>query len=49
MWRARDPQIEEWATNTAPDVGVLQKLLSNLDYQRAVLCKSGHIDQTHHI
>ena len=32
----RDPQIEEWAANTAPDVGALQKLLSNLDEQRAV-------------
>ena len=32
----RDPQIEEWAANTAPDVGALQKLLSNLDDQRAV-------------
>ena len=27
----RDPQIEEWATNTAPDMGALQKLLSNLE------------------
>ena len=31
----RDPQIEEWAADTAPDVGALQKLLSNLDNQRA--------------
>ena len=26
----RDPQIEEWATDTAPNVEALQKLLSNL-------------------
>ena len=32
----RDPQMEEWATDTAPDVGALQRLLSSLDYQRAV-------------
>ena len=32
----RDPQIEEWAADTAPDVGALQQLLSNLDNQRAV-------------
>ena len=36
----RDPQIEEWATDTAPDtapdVETLQKLLSNLEDQRAV-------------
>ena len=32
----RNPQIEEWAANTAPDVGALQQLLSNLDGQRAV-------------
>ena len=32
----RDPQIEEWAADTALDVGALQKLLSNLDDQRAV-------------
>ena len=32
----RDPQIEEWAADTAPDVGALQKLLSNLDDQWAV-------------
>ena len=32
----RDPQIEEWAADTDPDVGALQKLLSNLDNQRAV-------------
>ena len=32
----RDPQIEEWAANTAPDVGALQKLLSNLEDQQAV-------------
>ena len=32
----RDPQIEEWAADTAPDVGALQKLLLNLDDQRAV-------------
>ena len=27
----RDPQIEEWAATTAPDVGALQKLLSSLE------------------
>ena len=32
----RDPQIEEWAANAAPDVGALQQLLSTLDDQRAV-------------
>ena len=32
----RDPQIEAWAADTAPDVGALQKLLSNLDDQQAV-------------
>ena len=32
----RYPQIEEWAAGTAPDVGALQKLLSNLDDQWAV-------------
>ena len=32
----RDPQIEEWAADTAPDVGTLQKLLSNLEDQRGV-------------
>ena len=32
----RDPQIEEWAAATAPDVGALQKLLSSLEDQRAV-------------
>ena len=32
----RDPQIEEWAADTATDVGALQQLLSNLDDQRAV-------------
>ena len=32
----RDPQMEEWAANTAPDVGALQQLLSNLDGQWAV-------------
>ena len=32
----RDPQIEAWAADTAPDVGALQKLLSTLDDQRAV-------------
>ena len=32
----RDPQIEAWAADTAPDVGILQKLLSTLDDQRAV-------------
>ena len=32
----RDPQIEEWAADTAPDVGALQKLLSDLDDQWAV-------------
>ena len=29
----RDPQIEEWAADAAPDVGVLQQLLSALDDQ----------------
>ena len=32
----RDPQIEAWAADVAPDVGTLQKLLSALDDQRAV-------------
>ena len=32
----RDPQIEAWAADTAPDVMALQKLLSTLDNQRAV-------------
>ena len=32
----RDPQIEEWAAATAPDVGALQKLLSSLEDQGAV-------------
>ena len=32
----RDPQKEEWAADTAPDVETLQKLLSNLEDQRAV-------------
>ena len=32
----RDPQIEAWAADTAPDVGALQKLLSTLDDQWAV-------------
>ena len=32
----RDPQMEEWAADTAPDVGALQRLLSSLDDQRAV-------------
>ena len=32
----RDPQIEEWAADTAPDVGALQQLLSTLDNRRAV-------------
>ena len=32
----RDPQVEEWAANAAPDVGALQQLLSALDDQRAV-------------
>ena len=27
----RDPQMEEWAADTAPDVGALQRLLSSLD------------------
>ena len=31
-----DPQIEEWATATAPNMGALQKLLSSLEDQRAV-------------
>ena len=26
----RDPQIEEWAASTAPDVGALQQLLSSV-------------------
>ena len=37
----RDPQIEAWATDTAPDVGTLQKLLSTLDDQRAVWSQAG--------
>ena len=32
----RDPQIEEWAADTAPDVGAQQNVLSNLEDQRAV-------------
>ena len=32
----RDPQIEEWAAATAPNVGALRKLLSSLEDQRAV-------------
>ena len=32
----RDPQKKEWAADTPPGVGALQKLLSNLDNQRAV-------------
>ena len=32
----RNPPIEEWAADTAPDVGALQQLLSNLDDQRAL-------------
>ena len=32
----RDLQMEEWAADTAPDVGALQQLLSNLDDQQAV-------------
>ena len=32
----RDPQIEEWAAATAPDVGALQELLSSLEDQPAV-------------
>ena len=32
----RDPQIEEWAADAAPDVGALQQLLSTLDDRRAV-------------
>ena len=31
----RDPQIEEWAAATAPNVGALQKLLSGLEDRRA--------------
>ena len=31
-----DPQIEEWAADTAPDVGAQQNVLSNLEDQRAV-------------
>ena len=36
MGESRDPQIEEWAADTTPNVGALQKLLSNLEDQRAV-------------
>ena len=32
----RDPQVEEWAADAAPNVGALQQLLSALDDQRAV-------------
>ena len=32
----RDPQVEEWAADAAPDVEALQQLLSTLDEQRAV-------------
>ena len=32
----REPRLEAWAVDTAPDVGTLQKLLSALDDQRAV-------------
>ena len=32
----RDPQIEEWATDTPPNVEALQQLLSALDDQQAV-------------
>ena len=32
----QDLQMEEWSADTAPDVGALQQLLSNLDYQRAL-------------
>ena len=32
----RDPQVEEWAADAAPDVEALQQLLSALDDQRAV-------------
>ena len=32
----RDPQKEEWAAATAPNVGALQKLLSSLEDQRAI-------------
>ena len=32
----RDPQIEEWAADTTPDMGALQRLLSNLEDQQAV-------------
>ena len=31
----RDPQIEEWAAATAPNVGALQKLLLGLEDQQA--------------
>ena len=32
----RNPQIEEWATVTAPNVGALQRLLSGLQDQRTL-------------
>ena len=32
----RDPQIEEWAAATTPNVGALQRLLSGLEDQRAL-------------
>ena len=32
----RDPQIEEWAAATAPNVRALQRLLSGLEDQRAL-------------
>ena len=32
----RDPQIEAWAADIVPDVGALQRLLLNLEDQRAV-------------
>ena len=32
----REPQIDEWAAATAPNVGALQKLLSGLEDQQAL-------------
>ena len=40
----RDPQIEAWAADTAPDVGALRKLLSTLDDQRLCGRKYGLSD-----
>ena len=40
IWRGqiirREPQIEEWAAATAPNLGALQRLLSRLEDQRAL-------------